>query len=64
VLGLDAIDRWALRRMGLDAEFIDMVLGCRLDVSAVARANLPGYRSFPIWNRLGYCLTARIASSE
>jgi ubiquinone/menaquinone biosynthesis C-methylase UbiE len=62
VLGFDALDRWAHRRMGLTPQFIDMVLGCRLDLSAVAGAGLPGYRRFPIWNRLGYCLTAQVAS--
>jgi len=44
--------------MGLDAEFVAMVQNHQLDVAAVARAACPGYRRFPIWNRLGYCLVA------
>jgi SAM-dependent methyltransferase len=55
-LGIDLLDRWALRAMGLDAEFIAMVQNYQLDVAAVARAVCPGHRRFPIWNRLGYCL--------
>jgi ubiquinone/menaquinone biosynthesis C-methylase UbiE len=55
-LGLDLIDRWALRAMGLDAEFVAMVENYQLDVAAVARRAFPGHRRFPIWNRLGYCL--------
>jgi ubiquinone/menaquinone biosynthesis C-methylase UbiE len=55
-LGLDLIDRWALRALGLDPEFIAMVQNYRIDVEAVARAGCPGHRRFPIWNRLGYCL--------
>lgn len=55
-LGLETLDRWGLRLMGLDQEFIEMVLGHRVDLDALARAILPGHRRFPIWNRLGYCL--------
>ena len=55
-LGIDLIDRWALRAMGLDAEFVAMVQNYQLDVAAVARKAFPGHRRFPIWNRLGYCL--------
>jgi SAM-dependent methyltransferase len=55
-LGIDLLDRWALRAMGLDAEFIAMVQNYQLDVAAVARAGCPVHRRFPIWNRLGYCL--------
>jgi SAM-dependent methyltransferase len=56
ILELDLIDRWSLRAMGLDAEFITMVQNYQLDVAAVARTACPGHRRFPIWNRLGYCL--------
>jgi SAM-dependent methyltransferase len=55
-LGIDLIDRWALRALGLDAEFIAMVQNHQLNVAAVARTACPGHRRFPIWNRLGYCL--------
>jgi SAM-dependent methyltransferase len=55
-LGIDLIDRFALRAMGLDAQFIAMVQNHQLDIAAVARRACPGHRRFPIWNRLGYCL--------
>jgi SAM-dependent methyltransferase len=55
-LGLDLIDGWGLRVMGLDAEFIAMVQNYRIDIAAIARVAFPGHRRFPIWNRLGYCL--------
>jgi SAM-dependent methyltransferase len=55
-LGLDLIDRWALRGMGLAAEFVAMVQNYRIDIAAVACRACPGHRWFPIWNRLGYCL--------
>lgn len=55
-LGLDLIDRWGLRAMGLDPEFVALVQNYRLDVAAVARSAWPGHRRFSIWNRLGYCL--------
>jgi SAM-dependent methyltransferase len=55
-LGLDLIDRWGLRAMGLDAEFIAMVQNYQIDVAAVARAAWTGHRRYPIWNRLAYCL--------
>jgi SAM-dependent methyltransferase len=56
-LGLDLIDGWALRAMGLDREFITMVQTHQPEIDAAARAAWPGHRRFRIWHRLGYCLT-------
>jgi ubiquinone/menaquinone biosynthesis C-methylase UbiE len=55
-LGLDAVDRWALRLMGVDREFIAMVYETPGLVETAAREVWPGHRRSPIWNRLGYCL--------
>jgi SAM-dependent methyltransferase len=55
-LGLDAIDGWLLRGMGLDPEFVAMVQHHRIDVASLARGAWPRHRVVPIWNRLGYCL--------
>jgi len=55
-LGLEALDRWGLRVMGLDVDFVDMVLNHRIDLDSLARRVLPNHQRFPIWNRLGYCL--------
>ncbi len=56
VLGFESLDRWGLRAMGLDPEFLAMVFNHRVDIDALARAEWPRHRRFPIWNRLGYCL--------
>jgi SAM-dependent methyltransferase len=55
-LGFESLDRWGLRLMGLDADFIEMVLSRRVDIDSLARELFPKHRRFPIWNRLGYCL--------
>jgi SAM-dependent methyltransferase len=55
-IGLEGLDRWGLRAMGLDPEFLAMVTAHRVDIDSLARAEWPGHRRFPIWNRLGYCL--------
>jgi SAM-dependent methyltransferase len=55
-LGLDELDRWGLRALGLDPQFIEMVLGHDVDIDALARREWPAHRRYTIWNRLGYCL--------
>jgi SAM-dependent methyltransferase len=55
-LGLESLDVWSLRLMGLDRDFLDMVLHDPADVAAAARSVWPRHRRVPIWNRLGYCL--------
>ncbi|ODT96674.1 MAG: methylase [Planctomycetes bacterium SCN 63-9] len=56
LIGFPAIDAFWLRKLGLDRDFVDMVLGHEFDVSELANEVLPGSRILPIWNRLGYCL--------
>lgn len=56
LIGLEAIDEFALRLMGLGAEFIEMVFETPARVESAAREVWPGHRRIPIWNRLGYCL--------
>ncbi len=55
-VGLPDALRWSLVGLGLDPEFVAMVLSHRTDIDAIARSALPDHRRFPIWNRLGYCL--------
>lgn len=55
-LGLESLDRWGLRLLGLDRDFIAMVLDYHSDIDAAARAVFPQHQRIPIWNRLGYCL--------
>jgi SAM-dependent methyltransferase len=55
-LGLDALDEWGLRLMGVERDFLGMVFRDPADVAAAARSVWPRHRRVPIWNRLGYCL--------
>lgn len=55
-LGLEGLDVWCLRKMGIDRAFLDMVLHDPADVEAAARSAWPRHRRVHIWNRLGYCL--------
>jgi SAM-dependent methyltransferase len=55
-LGLDGLDTFGLRIMGLDPDFVSMVFDTPARVEARAREVWPGHRHIPIWNRLGYCL--------
>jgi SAM-dependent methyltransferase len=56
VLGLEGLDRWAMRQSGLDPAFIAMVVETPGCVEASAREVWPRHRRVPIWSRLGYCL--------
>ncbi|MBX6313962.1 MAG: class I SAM-dependent methyltransferase [Isosphaeraceae bacterium] len=59
ILGVPEIDAWWFRGLGLDREFIAMVLDLRLDLDAVVAATLPGARRHAIWAGLGYCVVHR-----
>ncbi len=56
LLGLPAIDAFWLHRIGLDREFVDMVLRYDVDLQTVTKHAWPAASRFKIWNRLGYCL--------
>jgi SAM-dependent methyltransferase len=56
LLGLELLDKLALRTMGVDRDFIAMVYETPPLVEAAASNVWPGHRRIPIWNRLGYCL--------
>ena len=55
LIGRPAIDAFWLRQLGLDREFIDMVLRFNVDLPALAKDVWPEATRLPIWNRLGYC---------
>ena len=56
-LGLDGLDTFGLKRMGLDPDFMAMVFDTPAGrVEACAGRAWPRHRRIPIWNRLGYCL--------
>ncbi len=56
LIGFECLDSLFLRAMGLDPDFVTMVLSLRLDIDTLARRVWPRSRRFRIWHRLGYCL--------
>lgn len=68
LMGFPAIDKLWLRWLGLDPDFIDMVLGFDADPRQVAARAWPDAARHSIWAGLGYCLvdpaTAAIPHSD
>jgi ubiquinone/menaquinone biosynthesis C-methylase UbiE len=56
LIGCPKLDTWLMKRVWLGPEFTDMVVGNRLDVSAVAHAALQRPEIHTIWRGLGYCI--------
>jgi SAM-dependent methyltransferase len=56
LIGRPAFDAWWLRLLGLDREFVDMVLDFDVDLEAVGRRAWPAAARHRIWHGLGYCL--------
>ncbi len=50
-----AIDAWWLNKLGLDHEFVAMVLGFDIDLDKVVSQTWPTARRHRIWHRMGYC---------
>jgi SAM-dependent methyltransferase len=59
LIGLPRIDAWWLRSLGLDRDFVEMVLSHEFDVRTFAADVLPGSQVLPIWSHLGYCIVHR-----
>jgi SAM-dependent methyltransferase len=59
LIGVPAFDAWWLRLLGLDREFVDMVLGFDVDLFELARRAWPRAERHRIWHGLGYCLVHR-----
>jgi len=58
LIGIKVIDACWLRALGLDREFVEMVLNHDFDPDPVVRENWPGAVRYPIWGGLGYCYVA------
>ncbi len=56
LLGVPSFDAWWLRLLGLDREFVDMVLKFDVDLRALFGRVWPGSARHRIWHGLGYCL--------
>jgi SAM-dependent methyltransferase len=55
LLRVPAFDAWWLNRLGLDREFVAMVLGFDVDLDGVVRQTWPAAQRYRIWHRMGYC---------
>jgi SAM-dependent methyltransferase len=55
LVGIPAFDAWWLRLLGLDREFVDMVLSFDVDLVELAGRAWPGAARHPIWHGMGYC---------
>jgi SAM-dependent methyltransferase len=56
LIGLPSIDAWWLRRLGLDREFVTMVLQFDVDLVALVGRVWPQASRHRIWHGLGYCI--------
>jgi len=55
LLGMKQIDAFWLGALGLDTDFVEMVLNHEFNPDLVVKDNWPGAVRFPIWGGLGYC---------
>jgi SAM-dependent methyltransferase len=56
LLGIPSFDAWWLCRLGLDRDFVDMVLKFDVDLRGLAQQVWPRADRHRIWHGLGYCL--------
>jgi hypothetical protein len=61
LIGVPSFDAWWLRRLGLDRDFVQMVLDFDIDLPALCTRVWPGAQRHSIWHRLGYCLVETAA---
>jgi SAM-dependent methyltransferase len=59
LIGRPRIDAAWLRLLGLDREFVDMVLAQRIDLAALF-PEAEGWRRSKIWRGLGYCAVRQV----
>jgi SAM-dependent methyltransferase len=56
LIGRPTLDKRWLHWLGLDAEFVAMVMGYDVDLRRLTNQVWPGATRLPIWGHLGYCL--------
>jgi SAM-dependent methyltransferase len=59
LLGVPSFDAWWLRLLGLDREFVEMVLDFDVDLEALRARVWPESNRHRIWHGLGYCFVDR-----
>jgi SAM-dependent methyltransferase len=62
LLGVPSFDAWWLRRLGLDRDFVDMVLKFDVDLGALSQQVWPRADRHRIWHGMGYCLVETSAA--
>jgi ubiquinone/menaquinone biosynthesis C-methylase UbiE len=56
LLAWPSLDAWWLRKLGLDREFVDMVLAFDVDLIELTDHVWPDVARHRIWHGMGYCL--------
>jgi ubiquinone/menaquinone biosynthesis C-methylase UbiE len=64
LLGIPSLDAWWLRKLGLDPDFVDMVLGFDVDLASVFDRVWPQAAVHRIWLRMGYCVVHTSTRSD
>jgi SAM-dependent methyltransferase len=62
LVGVRSLDAWWLRKIGLDSDFVDMILGFDVDLGGLFDRVWPQAARHRIWRRLGYCVVNTITS--
>jgi SAM-dependent methyltransferase len=63
LLGIPSLDAWWLRKLGLDREFVEMVLAFDVDLTTLFRKVWPSATRHRIWHSLGYCVVEQSVAS-
>jgi SAM-dependent methyltransferase len=63
LLGIPSLDAWWLQKLGLDREFVNMVLAFDIDLKALTTRVWPHATRHRIWHGLGYCVVNHSISS-
>jgi SAM-dependent methyltransferase len=63
LLGIPSLDAWWLRKLGLDREFVKMVIAFDIDLTALVSRVWPQATRQRIWHGMGYCLVDESISS-
>jgi SAM-dependent methyltransferase len=62
LIGVRSLDAWWLCRLGLDRDFVDMILDFKVDLPALFERVWPRSERHWIWHGLGYCVVETSAT--
>jgi SAM-dependent methyltransferase len=63
LIGVPSLDAWWLTKLGLDRDFVAMVLNFDVDLEELSNRTWPRATRHRIWHGLGYCLVDASAAS-